>query len=634
MKIFRWAGIVPLLLITALIYVGSVYFLDAYLRHLLIQHGSKINDALVDVDSLNLSLMKSRLTIRGLRTADPKQLMTNRFDITTITADFKFLPLLKKKLIIDEVKVAEVRWGTTRRSSGEIPARWRAQWAAEEIAARNSLTSKAFAVLQKQVVAQLPKLDLDKLGEKFDPREWVKLEELTSYQQAKAIPDEIQRFATEWKGKGENFIATKGQEFENYKQKVESLDPRKFNHPADIVNGIQTVQGLQKELKKQQGSVNQTFLEAKAAADSQVEKIIQLRSALSNDIAMVKNRVALKDLDVNKIAQSIFGPAMIKSYTKYLPYYDRVRTGLSSFKKDASERVIRAKGRNIRFPITDATPSFLLAKLELSSDTRQNSDVPPTYRGFYQFRASSITSEPALVGKPMEFLLSAEMREANFKSAHLKLNIDRTKTEPHDWLELGLQAIKIGGTTLGEKSLMPVPVKTGAANLKVTLDIKHENLVADIRADLSGLTYGFAADPHQELLAEIIQEVISSLHQFDVQATLRGSLSEPQLAIRSSFDEALAHGVKKVLMAKLEKAKAQVEAYLHQEIDTKISQADQLLKSKSAEVLNPLNQQLQSVLNLDKILDGKLKELQKQQAQLLNDQLKKNLPSLPSRLPF
>lgn len=627
MKLFRWKGIIPFVIITAVIYIFTVYYLDGYLRRALVKQGTKINGALVDVDSLRLSFMKSRLTIRGLRATDPENLMRNRLEIPAITADFRFLPLLKKRVVIEKMQVADVQWATPRTKPGAIPAAWKRQWEEEEREAKNSLFAKAFESVKSQVMTQLPDVDVDSLAEKFDPATFVKLDEIASYQQAKALPDEVTTFADDWKKKASGFVDDQKQRLADYQTKIESLDPKKIKAPQDILNAIETIQSFEKDVNAHKDSISNLSDDAKKAVAEKVQRVKALRASFEDDVDRLKNKIGFGDLDIRNLSQSIFGSLTLDRYAKYMVHYKKLRAVMASLKGKEEPKRQRSRGRDIPFPITDNTPRFLLAALDLSADTKTNTSVDKEFRGHYFLAGRSITSDPILWGKPMTLKLGADMVDAGFKRAELTAMIDRTQENAsHDQFSADVDGVKLGTTTIAEGSIFPIPLKQGWVDFDANVDLKDDRIAAEVKAQLKQLDYAFPPQQNMPPLKEILQDVIGTLHQFDVYAGFKGNFEAPDFTLRSSFDDQLLAGIQKVLLAKLDKARRELEAYLRKEIGAQIAVGEKLLDAKKGEVMGLINKQLKSVTDLEKMADKKLNELKKQQTKLLGKELSDKLP--------
>jgi uncharacterized protein (TIGR03545 family) len=65
--------------------------------------------------------MHLSLEMTGLKCADRNDYFKNLIDIDQIKFQAKFAPLLRKKVVIDEMSVAGLKWGTERKTSGKLP---------------------------------------------------------------------------------------------------------------------------------------------------------------------------------------------------------------------------------------------------------------------------------------------------------------------------------------------------------------------------------------------------------------------------------------------------------------------------------------------------------------------------------
>lgn len=623
MKALRWKGLLPFVLISILIYVVTVFFMDVYLRRLLVKQGTRLNGALVEVDRLSLSFLQSRLTVRGLRAADPSELMKNRLELDKVVADFRFLPLLKKKFVIEEIAVEGVKWGTARKKAGAVPAAWQKEWA--ESAQHPSLLQSELAQWGQEVHAALPQLDLKQLGERFDPRQLVKVEELEAYRRATALPGEVQKIGEQWKNRGPALLAEKKQKIADLRRQVEALDPRRFKDPAAAIQAIQTVQNLKTEIEAQRQQLRDLRGEVQGSLNQGAALVQQARQGLDQDIANLKKKIGFADFQLDRLSETLFGLPTVQRYARYLEYYRQANRYLakvqSGKKREPEPR--RARGRTVRFPITDRTPSFLLAKLNLSADTRNNREVGNNYRGLYSALATSISSEPKWLPTPAEVELAAQMSGGAFQSAKLKATLDRRSEENRDTFGASVHGLRLAGMTLGGGGIFPIPLQNGVSDWNLTVALREETIQAEFSGDFQNLTYQFAAYPSANDVVKILREVLQTIDRFRLSISLAGPLHHPALRIQSTFDEALKNGLQKVAMQKVNEAQTKLEAYLRREIEGKIAAGQTLLAEKEKEILSAVESQWSQVNDLSTFADRRLRELKDQQL----GSLKNKIPS-------
>ena len=113
----RWKYFIPTVVITALIVVFNIFFLDYLLKTSIISAGEMIFGARVEVSSVKTRFKNLSIDIKGLKAANKSDVFKNLFEIDDIRFSVRPAPLLSMKLIINEMAVDGVKWGTmqTRR---------------------------------------------------------------------------------------------------------------------------------------------------------------------------------------------------------------------------------------------------------------------------------------------------------------------------------------------------------------------------------------------------------------------------------------------------------------------------------------------------------------------------------------
>jgi len=622
MKFIRWKGLIPFVLVTAAVYVFATFYMDALLKRTLVKQGTKLNGALVDVDGVSLSFLRSRFEIRGLRATDPSDLMKNRLDVRSIVADLRFLPLLKKKVVIEDMTIADVKWATDRKKAGKVPAAWAKEWEAE--AKEESLFAQALEELKTKFKAEFPELSADQLGERFDPRNFVKLEDIQVYQTAKALPEETKALLSEWQTKSKGFVAERKASVDQLKAKIQKLDPRTMKNPQQILQAIQTVQSLEGEIKSQRDAVTGMVADANTAIKDQGKKILGMKDQLRSDIENLKKKIGFGDFKLDNLSEMIFGLSIVDRYQQYMGYYTTGKTYLDKYKgKEKAPKKERAKGRVVYFPVTDFTPPFLLQHALLSSDTRTNTTVPEAARGEFKAEAKDITSHPRMTGRPMLVDLSALMAGGRFKSAGLGFSYVDRDLSPTTQVKGNLSGFSLGSFELGKGSAFSLPLGGGEADWSTDVRISGDSITAKLAGDFKKLTYDFPKEQKGSYILKILRDVIAEIRAFKVKIDITGELKRPRFAISSTFDNALRDGLEKTLMKEVRKAQAKLEAYLQKEIGSKIQEAEAVFNSKKQDVLNQLKGQMAKVDEVKKLSEKKINELKAKQNALIGKQTDK-----------
>ena len=112
----RWWGLglfVGLVGAMALLWLLVV---DGLVKSVIEEEGTAIVGAKVELDTANLTLFPAGVTLTRLQLTNPNSPMTNFVEIARVTMDLDGLQLLRRKVIINEMLVEGVQFGTVRGS--------------------------------------------------------------------------------------------------------------------------------------------------------------------------------------------------------------------------------------------------------------------------------------------------------------------------------------------------------------------------------------------------------------------------------------------------------------------------------------------------------------------------------------
>jgi uncharacterized protein (TIGR03545 family) len=113
------------------------------------ERASLFNRAKVEIEDLDIGILRPGVTIRGLAMANADNPWRNMVEVGDIEISVSALPLFSKKVIIDEMVMENVQVNTERKTSGELPRRLRKRLKAvekEEKPAKVSSMSRSWSI--------------------------------------------------------------------------------------------------------------------------------------------------------------------------------------------------------------------------------------------------------------------------------------------------------------------------------------------------------------------------------------------------------------------------------------------------------------------------------------------------------
>ncbi|MCH7616157.1 MAG: AsmA family protein [Nitrospinae bacterium] len=121
----RWWGLGIFVVLVAAIGLLWLLVVDGLVKAKIEEEGTAAVGAKVELDAADLTLFPTGLTLTRLQVTNPDEPMTNLVEIARLTMNLDGLQLLGRKVIIDEMQVDGVQFGTARATSGAIDDRAR-----------------------------------------------------------------------------------------------------------------------------------------------------------------------------------------------------------------------------------------------------------------------------------------------------------------------------------------------------------------------------------------------------------------------------------------------------------------------------------------------------------------------------
>jgi hypothetical protein len=119
-RIIRRSGVVVTLILLAAIVGGAVYGSDYLLAAHLAEAMGQVNGAEVNIDESEIKLTEGRLRLRGVQVTDPDKPEYNLIEAEEFTSELSIMDLLRKRLVISDIRISAVRQGTRREEPGEV----------------------------------------------------------------------------------------------------------------------------------------------------------------------------------------------------------------------------------------------------------------------------------------------------------------------------------------------------------------------------------------------------------------------------------------------------------------------------------------------------------------------------------
>jgi uncharacterized protein (TIGR03545 family) len=557
--IVRWKALVPLALLLALLAGVWLLFADRFGRLAVERGGTAILGARVDVGSFHLSLGEGKVTIRRLVAASPFDSLRNLLEADELTADIDLLPLLEKKVAIDRLAATGLRFGTTRTTSGFVRG-----GAGGGAASQIMANVKSWAA---QPALQVPILQLatgQLKVDSLDPRK------LQTVQAAESLAGRADSSRRAWSGALDSLDARGTADSAlAFAKRLQGARPTDLALLRDGRRMLDRVKQTRDRLAALERAV-------KAGVGTLDQGLASLAAARRRDYDFARSLVRLPPIDATAIGWVLFGPEAVHKFQRALYYTQLGRAYMPpGLLPRAHPSPARRAGTTVEFPRAHQLPAFLLRDAELSFLQGSDSAGPRRYAG----RLQGLTSTPALYGRPT----TLEVRAPTVSADGM---FDHVRATPRDAV-----GATVRGVTLPAISLpgLPLRVNPGRGDVSLGFALYGDSLRGRWTVSASAAVWQRDSGAAGGLAADLLWRVVSGVENLDLTAELGGTLSHPELHVRSNLDRAVSDRLRSMIGAEVDAA----ESRLRVEVDRFADERVAPVKAQVAELTAQANERVQ-----------------------------------------
>jgi uncharacterized protein (TIGR03545 family) len=578
-KIFRWRAIGPLLVLVVIVVVLWWLFADTIVRRASQRVGTQLLGAKVEIQDLHLDLANGDVTIRGLTIASPHEPFKNLLQADELVADLDMIPLTEKKIIIDRIVANGLRFGTPRETDGRVAAE-----SGDGIAGRVLAETRGWASQFQIPVLQLAtgKISVDSL----DPRR------LSAIPAAEALGAKADSSRRSWQAQFDTLRI--GPTLDSANATLAKLRRARATDLATLNEARQAID----RLKRARDRVTALDRSVQTGGAGLQAGLAGLDSARRRDYAFARTLLKLPSLDAPDIGAALFAPAAIKPFEQVLYWTQLARRymppGLLPRATTGPSRVRRA-GEDVRFPKERTLPRFLLRSAELSFLLRPTSNQPRRYAG----RLTGLASDPALYGRPMVASATGPQLAAGALLNHLR------------GIPVDTAGATIGGIRLSPLQVpgLPLRLDPGVATTQLGFNLNGDTVHARFSIRSSNVRWARDSGLTNTTIGDLIWRTVSGISNLEVEARLSGALHNPQLAVRSNLDQAIASRLRAVLGDEVAAAERQMRERVNALVNDKVGPVRARVNDVRTQAEARVAQQRGRLDELQQQLEQRLREL-------------------------
>ncbi len=535
-KWIRWQGLITFAVVFGGFAALMLLVVDGCVERTVEKTGTWMAGARVDLRSADVNLFPLGITLKGLEVTDKEEPMTNAVEISRMAFSLDGLNLFRRKVIIEEMAVEGVRFGTPRKTSGAV--------AKEPKKKKEAAEDSLFA---------LPSIEMP------DMKKVLQEEEIRSLAEIEALKADIRKAKEEWKKRTDELPDKASAE--EYRKRIKDI--RK-----DKGRGIKDIQAQLKEAKA-----------VKEAIDRDLKKIREARQAFSNDMTSLRRRVDAAEKapmeDVRRIrdkygvspqglqnmTQLLFGGQISGWVGKGVYWYGRLKPVLERSKQQKGGvqvvKPARGAGVDVRFREYQPLPNFLIKKV--------NASIQPT-AGTFTGTIRNITPDQDVLKAPTTFVFSgSDMQDVGAVTFDGVFDhVDPARSD--DRMNLRVQEYRVKGLALSKSSDLPVTLEQGVMDLTMNGSYRQNRINATLTARVSSAQIAAGTGGSSNRFAQAVSSTLAKVSAFTLTADVQGTPDDYKVRISSDLDRVLKDAAGAVVKEHTDKLEQKLKAAVYDKV--------------------------------------------------------------------
>lgn len=605
-------GIITVLILAGLTFAATYFITDEWVEEQVEYEASVLNEAKVEIDGFVFDLFNLQLKWDRLQVTNPNNTMENTFETGETEFQVEFWPLLlAEKVIVNNMKLTGFQLGTERETDGsfEIPEEEKDAEPGFVYDVVNQVSSQARQNAEVRFTDVRDDLNIDSLMAKVN---------IQSPEKIDSLRRGIQKTYSKWDSTFKNTDVRK--EIAQVEQTVNSIKPKEIKDPKKIVETINNVQKLRKQVDSLKTRAETIKKEFEQDYGTTKEDLSQVDNWIRADYQRALSVAKLPDLDVQNIGKALFGGNLLGDYAAYLQYVAMAREyGSRLVGEDSTEEIPRYEGIDYHFSDKYDLPGFWFKNIELSGKTKSDINIAGKVTG--------ISSSQKKTGEPVKF----EVGGTDENEVRLSLNgeFNYLGNEPRESFKLAYEGFTLSKARLSGSDLLPYKLNSGKGDVSVNVNIIDKRLDSRIDYLARNISFDFqSAGKPKNRLEQLVRDAIGGTDRINVSALVDNVNGPLRVRVRSNVDDLFMSALRQTVSQELENAKRKVRAEVQKRVDGRKEQLAKFKQEKEAEIRKryeelqaQIDEKIQLVEDKKKELEERKKELESQLKDKIKDKI-------------
>ncbi len=530
MKIFRWQGIIVLLVLIALISIFFIFFFDTFLKKTLEKTLSSTLKRPVEIEKVETDLLSLKFNI-NVQIADNKDRYKNLLEIRSINFNLSSQKLAFKKYDVENLTVEEIRLNTKREKPWSIKERKKEEKPSKE---------------EKQI-------DLKSFTEKLSlpsAKEILKREKLKTVETGKYYEEKLRELKTKWEDKYKELQKEK-QSLKELQKQIKELEKRakKIKSIEDLKTITENAKQIKKQINQKIERIKQLKKELKQDTELIKTAYSDLQKAYKEDINRLKRKYTLSLEGGVNLAGLIFGDKIKGYLEKVLSVYRTISPYLKKGEekqKETEEKGYRLEGRYVKYKETNPYPDIVIQKGKLSL-VAFNSNIEGNILNF--------SDNQKIYGKPFKITFKSN-NSKYFESFLFDGIFDRTKQISKD--SFTFEVKDLISQDLEIKNF--VKFTDNKINLNGNMKILNEQNIQGVIKLIFEKTKPVVIT--DENAKRLVEKLFEGINRFYLAVNISGNINSPKISFKSDLDEMVAKRFRNLVKEKVQKVNKELNKEL------------------------------------------------------------------------
>jgi uncharacterized protein (TIGR03545 family) len=512
----KWGAAV--FFVTSFVLVVSFPFaLNRYLHWAIEDYASRVNGAEVTIREFDFSLLRGICRMEGVTVAHHTQVMRNLVELDEVTITFERLPLLAFKLIVPNVQVEGVHYGTTRERSGvletdeytELPS--------------TALLDRIVPGAYDSVKASLGETPLRNLGQltvglamhnSVAPHQ----QSLTIYQNIKSIDSQLDHLLSDWEKENDRIT------------KAGLSAQERFN-----------------QLTALRQTVNR---ESANLADRASHSF----DSLPQDTDFILNKLGIPSLASTDFSREVLGRRSLNHLERIAYWIDLSRRKMGLASQIGTATATRLAGST---PTINTSPRFWVRQVNVHSVAGSD-----PHKGNVTAEMRDLASSPLGEDHPLLIDLVAQFPGLQIQGLKLHAIVNHSLPEPKETIDFSLDSYPLVDWALEETPDLAFTIASGTMKLMFRSEFEGPKLKGKWTISLRDCSFKIGS--RFALMERTLKEVLGPLASaIDVEASLEGTYGHESFEVQSAAGRDLAAALSQRFRTPLQNTKETIQEEIH-----------------------------------------------------------------------